>query len=134
MKWKSIVKVVTFMFITLMILAGCASTPKRTTKSPEVTFEQPVLEVRKAAIGAFVVLGFDIKKEEEFYIEGSRPRKSGLFTSSGGETVGIWLDTVKEDGTRVTVSTARSLYGIAGQKIWDNDIIAEMENSLKEKQ
>lgn len=118
---------------TAMLVAafaiGCASTPKKPLESSGVIFHQSLEETRKAAVDALVVLGFDIKKQAAAYVEGFRPRKVGFFVGSGGETVGIWLESLENDSTRVIVKTAKSFVGIVGQKNWDEEIIKEMEKT-----
>ena len=64
------------------------------------------------------------------HTSGFRPRKVGLFVGSGGETVGGWLEPVGEQQTRVRVDTAKSFVGIAGQKNWDAEVLAQMEKTL----
>jgi hypothetical protein len=63
-------------------------------------------------------------------VQGFKPRKAGVMVGSGGETVGVWLEPVGSDRTRVRVDTARSVVGIAGQRKWDTDILAAMEKEL----
>lgn len=134
MECKNVVKVAPILFIAAVILVGCASVPKKPAETSGVVFQQPVEQTRKTSINALVVLGFDVKKEEGFYIEGYRPRKVGFFVGSGGETVGIWLEPLGQDQTRVLVKTATTLAGRAGQKNWDNEVLAEMEKALGKKQ
>ena len=74
----------------MAFMAGCASTPKATDAKAVAVYQQPIDKVQKAAVDALAVTGFDIKKREPTYVEGSRPRKVGLFVGSGGETVGVW--------------------------------------------
>jgi hypothetical protein len=110
-------------------LVACASTPDR-PKTSGVVFAQPLEKARQGALDALVVLGFDVKKQEPAYVEGFRPRKVGLLVGSGGETVGIWLEPAGEQQTRVRVDTAKSFAGIAGQKNWDAEVLAQMEKTL----
>jgi hypothetical protein len=112
--------------------SACSSTPTRPTSDDKksVVFAQPLAKAQKAAMDSLVVLGFELKKTEPQYIEGTRPRKMGLFVGSGGETVGVWLDPVGESATQVQVDTARTFVGAAGQKKWDDDVLAEMQKAL----
>jgi len=121
---------VTLFGLILAMMAGCASTPVASGATPVTVFEQPIVQVQKAAVDALVVTGFDVAKQELTYVEGFRPRKIGLFVGSGGETVGIWLTEQGPNQTAVKVDTTRSLLGIVGQKIWNTDIINEMTKSL----
>ena len=117
------------LLIGLVLLVGCSSTPSR----PQIAgplYAKPPAVVQKAAVTALVVNGFDIEKTEPLYVQGYKPRKVGLIVGSGGETVGVWLEPVGNDRTRVRIDTARTFLGAAGQRKWDADILAEMEKEL----
>jgi hypothetical protein len=118
--------------VTLAVLAGCASSP---TKPPEsgTLFKAAPDAVQKAAVVALVANGFEVTKQDARYVEGSRPRKWGLFVGSGGETAGIWIEPVDADSSRVRVDTARTFLGLAGQKNWDSEIIIELTKALNVK-
>ena len=47
---------------------------------------------------------------------------------SGGETVRVWLSPISAQRTGVKVATATSLLGIAGQRTWDHEVIAQMKS------
>ena len=111
-------------------MTGCASTPKASDAKASAVFQQPIDKVQKASVDALTVTGFDIKKQEPAYVEGYRPRKVGLFVGSGGETVGIWLTATAPDKTEVKVKTARSFVGGAGQKNWDDEVMAGITKTL----
>jgi hypothetical protein len=111
------------------VACGCSATPTRPEKGG-VVFDHPPGAVHKASLDAMTANGFEIQKEEPLYVEGYRPRKMGAFVGSGGETAGIWLEMVPPDKTRVLVATAKSFVGIAGQKIWDEELLAAMRKSL----
>jgi hypothetical protein len=110
-------------------LTGCASSPTKPTQSGTL-FRAAPDAVQKAAVVALVANGFDVTKQEARYLEGSRPRKVGLFVGSGGETAAIWIEPVDADSSTVRVDTARSLLGLAGQKNWDSEIIIELTKAL----
>ncbi|MCB9913169.1 MAG: hypothetical protein H6827_09255 [Planctomycetes bacterium] len=116
----------------MTLLVGCASTPKIADAKVGALFEQPIDKVQRAAVDALAVNGFDIKKQEPTYVEGSRPRKIGLFVGSGGETVAVWLTAPAPDKTEVKVKTGKSFAGYAGQKNWDEEIMAEMTRTLRQ--
>ena len=130
-----------FAAVLLSVLAvtttGCAgfgfshSTPQKPADSKAVVFAQPVAGVRNAAMAALTANGFDIRKDEPLYIEGHRPVKIGFLIGSGGESAGIWLE-AEGAGTRVWVSTAKSLLAYLGQKNWDDEILAEMRKAASE--
>ena len=117
------------LLVALAVLTGCSSTPSK-PESPGVVFAKPPADVQKAVVNALVVNGFDVEKNEPLYVQGFKPRKAGVMVGSGGETVGVWLEPVGSDRTRVRVDTARSVVGIAGQRKWDTDILAAMEKEL----
>jgi hypothetical protein len=128
MKGKTCVVYVSVALVVI-VLAGCAATPTR-PEAEGVIFQKPVDVVQKAAVDAIVVMGFDVKKSNPLYVEGFRPRKIGMLVGSGGETVGIWLESLESAKTIVRVCTAKSLVGVVGQKNWDAEILAEMEKNL----
>jgi hypothetical protein len=115
--------------VMITALMGCASSPDTPTTAP-ILFAKPMTEVHKAALNALAVTGFDVEKSEPTYVQGFRPRKFGLFVGSGGETVGVWLEPVSPSRTAVRVDTTRSFAGFAGQKVWDKEIVGELEKSL----
>lgn len=120
----------TILLVTaLALVAGCASTPVGSA-IPQAVFQQSIENVQKAAVDALVVTGFDVTKEEPAYIEGFRPRKMGFFVGSGGETVGVWLTQQGPNKTMVKIDTAKSFFGMAGQKAWDTEILNEMRKLL----
>lgn len=114
--------------MTLGLVAGCAS-PAIKDATGNI-LQQPIKQVHQAAVDALVVTGFDIEKQEPKYIEGFRPRKIGLIVGSGGETVGVWLDELEPNKTRISVDTAKSTLGILGQKNWDTEIMNEITKSF----
>ncbi len=129
MKMRVFVQMI-LLILASALVAGCASTPVARDATPTTVFQQPIERVQKAAVDALVVTGFDVTKQEPTYVEGSRPRKVGLFVGSGGETVGIWLAEQGPNKTEVRVETAKSFVGIVGQKNWDTEILNEISKSL----
>lgn len=115
------------------VLSGCSSRPVKPQADDRAAsvFAHSADATQKAARDALVVLGFEIKKVDPLYVEGYRPHKVGAVVGSGGETAGVWLEPAGADQTRVLVDTAKSLVGIAGQKNWDSDILAEMAKVLR---
>jgi len=114
----------------ITLLAGCASTPDQKDVKVSAVFPQPLEKVQKAAVDALTVTGFEVKKQEPTYVEGKRPRKMGVFVGSGGESVGVWLAAQAPDKTEVKVKTARTFVGGAGQKSWDDEVMAEITKTL----
>ena len=111
------------------VLGGCASTPDQ-GDGVAATFDRPVTQVQAAAVAALTETGFEISTSEALYVEGHRPNKFGLFVGSGGETAGVWLQTLSPGQTGVRVDTSKSLFGYAGQKDWSEEILVRMREDL----
>ncbi len=124
-------KLTVVLVILGLVLAGCASVPVKPKESNAVVFKGGLGEVKEVAKDAIIMCGFDVKKEEDGYLEGFRPRKIGLFIGSGGETIGIWLEPVDTGKVKVFVQTVKSMVGMAGQKRWEQPVIDEMKKKLK---
>lgn len=128
MKVASIGTAVVLLFATLIV--GCASTPEQEGLEQEYIFENSLTETNRAAVDALTVLGFEIEETTDNYVQGHRPHKVGLLVGSGGETVGVWLESVSGQETKVRVDTAKSFVGYVGQEDWDEEIIVEMKKFL----
>ena len=76
------------------------------------------------------MIGLEVERSEPLYVEGHRPWQMGWVMSSGGETVGIWLELVGADRTRVRIHTARTSFGRGGQKDWTGAVFREMTRVL----
>ena len=120
----------TFIFLLSVLTIGCASTPEQEDLEQAYVFKNSLVETNKAAVDALTVLGFEIEETKENYVQGHRPHKVGLFVGSGGETVGVWLESISDQETKVKVDTAKSFVGYVTQEDWDDQIIAEMRKSL----
>jgi len=117
---------------SMLLMSGCSSTPVIEADIPASVFQQPIEQVRTAAVNALVTFGFDVTKQGSNYVEGHRPHKVGLLVGSGGETVGVWLTDLEPGVTAVRVDTAKSFVGIIGQRDWEADILREMRQSLRQ--
>jgi hypothetical protein len=136
----------TILLFSAVAFAGCSATPTKPDTTPtksdatptkpdstptrpdpqEIVFQRPADDVQKAAANALVVKGFEIKKDEPLYVEGSRQRALGLLV---GETVGVRLESLGPSRTRVKIETVKSAVSI-GQKNWDAAVLEEMEMML----
>ena len=116
-----------------MLLTGCAYSPKQSSASKGVVFNYSIEMTQKAAVEALEVKGFDVTKSDSTHVEGFNPRKINYGVAYGGETVGIWPESLGTN-TVVRVSTAKSVLGIDGQKEWDREIVLAMKNILAKKQ
>jgi hypothetical protein len=114
----------------LIGLASCASSSKPAADGPGTVFNQPLAKTQRAAVDALTVIGCDIKKQEPTYVEGHRPLKMGVIVGSGNETVKVSLTEMAPQKTSVHVMTDKSFVGGAGQKNWDQQVLAEMTKSL----
>jgi hypothetical protein len=133
----------TILLFSAVAFAGCSATQTKpdamptkaattSTKSDaqEIVFQRPADDVQKAAANALAVKGFEIKKDEPLYVEGSRKQALGLLI---GETVSVRLESLGPSRTRVKIETVKSAVSI-GQKNWDAEILKEMEGMLGKRQ
>lgn len=148
---KSFLPTFTILSFAVLAVAGCSATPTKQDapgaaapgkQEPQgaptpakqgaqnIVFRRTADDVEKAAANALVMTGFEIKKEEPLYVEGSRPRALGLLV---GETVGVRLESLGPSRTRVRIETVMSAVSI-GQKNWDAAVLEEMEKSLGKKE
>ena len=97
---------------------------------PPTIYQHPIEDVRPAAARALSFVGCKIERQEDFYIEGKRPQKWGLFVGSGGETVKAFLYPKSTNETHVWVDTDLSFVGMAGQQGWNKQVIAELTRIL----
>lgn len=115
----------------VLVLTSCGAVPRRPVGETGIVFDAPISQVRTAAVDALLVYGFDLKKQEDNYLEGSRPRKIGLLVGSGGEAIGVWLEEQGQSKTYVEASTAKSFVGYVGQKDWSTLVLAEIQSLLQ---
>lgn len=121
---------------SLFLLPSCSSTAGKTgttaTQTAQVapksgktlTVDKSLQEAHKSALQALTKLDCEIKADTATYVAGFRRRHIGVLVGSGGETLKIWLEEISATQSRVTVSTSKSLLGIAGQKNWDDEVAA----------
>ncbi len=121
MKSKMIIVVLLVCF-----MSGCASVPKQPELKEGIVVEKNLTDAKASALDALVVNGFEVQKDTETYVQGKRPNKIGLFVGSGGETVGIWLEVMDDNKTRVLIQNKKSLVGYIGQQNWEREIRKEM--------
>jgi hypothetical protein len=135
------VRTIVLVIASIMILAGCASTGTESGMSQEevrnkvkgmssMTFAQPLSRVRDAALRALTTVGCEIHQKQDYFVSGNRPHTFGLIVGSGGETVQIYMLPQSEKSTQVWVNTNKTLFGIAGQRNWDERTLKEMKNLL----
>jgi len=93
-----------------------------------VVLAKPLAVAQRSAVAALESIGCVIKQRQPQYVEGFRPHKIGLVIGSGGETVRVWLHPISAHRTGVKVETDKSLLGIAGQRLWDQEVMTHMKS------
>jgi len=135
-------KSITATVFTAAFLAACATTPAAdgTTETPvasssndaEAIFGVTLADAQTAAKLAMAESGFTVKEETDTTIKGNRPRKIGALVGSGGEKITITLRQISDGSTGVTVKSRKTFVGIAGQKNWDEPVMASIQTALSE--
>lgn len=87
--------------------------------------------VHTAALQALAAIGCEIKKDSPLAIEGKRKNKVGLAVGSGGEKLFVNLKDAGDGKTEVTVTTKKTLVGIVGQKLWNEEVAKQIRESIK---
>ena len=87
--------------------------------------------VHAAALQALAGIGCDVKKDTPLAIEGKRSNKIGLAVGSGGEKLFVEIKDLGDGKTEVTVTTKKTMLGIVGQKLWNDEIAAQISNAVK---
>lgn len=86
--------------------------------------------VHVAALQALAAVGCDVKKDSPMAIEGKRSNKIGLAVGSGGEKIFVNLKDLGGEKTELTVTTKKTILGIAGQKYWNDEVATRIRNAL----
>ena len=105
-----------------------ASDKKNTTV---FEIEATTSQIHDAALEALAKIGCNIKKDGADYIEAKRPNKVGLAVGSGGEKLFVWIKDNGDGKATVTVKTKKTMVGIVGQKLWNEDVAADIQSILK---
>lgn len=116
--------------LVICIGASAPDAARAEDKGVQSTVSYPIEAVKKAAADALTVIGCEIKKNEDTYVEGVRTRKIGAFVGSGGETVSVKLAAAGDGKTSVDVRTKKTFVGGAGQKNWDQQVVDEITKEL----
>ncbi len=110
-------------------LSACTATPIK-PGGFQGEYEKPADIVKKAAVDALTVNGFEISQSDDTYVEGHRPRTWGFFCTPGGEGAGVWFEPTSPSHTMVRINSEKSSFGYACQKEWAGPILSEMDKRL----
>lgn len=145
------IKTLIIMPLAVITLAACASTSTtKTAKSSKAVAEKSVTktkkdkkkgiaktfsasldDTRKAAVSGLKKHGFLIKDDSGNTITGQRPNRMGLLVGSGGEKISVQLTVLGDLSTEARVKTSKTFLGYAGQKNWDDEVIAAITSTLQ---
>ncbi len=87
--------------------------------------------IHAAALQALAGIGCEVKKDTPLSIEGKRSNKIGLAVGSGGEKLFVEIKDLGDGKTEVTVTTKKTMVGIVGQKLWNEEVAAQISNAVK---
>lgn len=87
--------------------------------------------VHDAALQALAAIGCEIKKDTADAIEAKRPNKVGLAVGSGGEKLFVAIKDLGEGKTELKVTTKKTLAGIVGQKLWNEEVAKQIGEAVK---
>lgn len=96
-----------------------------------LTLAAPAEKVHAAALEALAAIGCKIKKDSPNAIEGKRSNKVGLAVGSGGEKLIVWITDLGEGKTELKVTTKKTLVGIVGQKLWNEQVANQIRDAVK---
>lgn len=128
---KHTLTLITLSLLSIAGLNSCASSsssaPAEAPAGNDTVLALPLAAAQQSAVRALASIGCDIQKQDPTYVQGRRPNKIGLVVGSGGETIKVWLKSISPTQTGVNVETNKSFVGIAGQKNWDEEVLAAMK-------
>ena len=114
--------------IVTLICVSCAATPEKTTSTPSRIFNAPTEKVYRAALVAFQNLGLELFKQEQNvgYIEGGR----GIGFARGSENVGVYIESVTPEKTKVSIENRKALAGYIFAVDWTDKIFQQISGEL----
>lgn len=89
-------------------------------------------QVHSATLEALARIGCNIKEDTGTTVEGKRPNKIGALVGSGGEILKVNLVSKGENKTEITVETKKTMVGMAGQKLWTEELMEQIKSILAE--
>ena len=109
-----------------------APAEKETKKNTTVlTLTATSDKVHAAALEALAAIGCKVKSDSPTQIEGKRSNKVGLAVGSGGEKLFIAIKALEGGKTELTVTTKKTLAGIVGQKLWNEEVANHIRDAVK---
>lgn len=96
-----------------------------------VVLEATAEAVHAAALQALAGIGCEIKKDTPAAIEAKRPNKVGLAVGSGGEKLFVEIKDKGDGKTELKVTTKKTMLGIVGQKLWNEEVASQISNAVK---
>ena len=87
--------------------------------------------VHAAALEAVAAVGGKVTKDKADSIEAKRPHKVGLAVGSGGEKLFVSIKDVGNGQVEVTVVSKKTVLGIVGQKLWNDEIAQHIREAIK---
>lgn len=125
-----------FMSFTLpsLVLAKDKETSTETETKKNVTVLMLTAKpeaIHAAALQALAAIGCEVKKDSPTSIEGKRSNKIGLAVGSGGEKLFVELKDLGDGKTELKVTTKKTMVGIVGQKLWNEEVATQISNAVK---
>ena len=96
-----------------------------------LTLAAPADKVHAAALEALAAVGCTVKKDTPALIEGKRANKIGLAVGSGGEKLFVNIKDLGDGKTELTVRTKKTMAGIVGQKLWNEEVAHHIRDAVK---
>ncbi len=87
--------------------------------------------IHAASLEALAAIGCTVKKDSPTSIEGKRGNKIGLAVGSGGEKLFVTIKDLGEGKTELKVVTKKTLVGIVGQKLWNEEVAHHVRDAVK---
>ncbi len=88
-------------------------------------------KVHEAALMALASVGCKVKQDTPTRIEGKRSNKVGLAVGSGGEKLFVDIKDLGDGKTEVKVVTKKTMVGIVGQKLWNEEVAGKIRDAVK---
>ncbi len=87
--------------------------------------------IHSAALQALAGIGCIVLKDTPDAIEAKRPHKLGLAVGSGGEKLFVTVTDLGQGKSELKVTTKKTLVGIVGQKLWNEEVAGQIRDAVK---